>query len=253
MFQLQVPNRYTAELDALIDRAASDPDVASAGYNAVVQFNQSCRAQNDNAGIARQDQCAFADTEYYQAITMFDIFRPYLTLHPVTVGIIDTGLDPATGQFDDVDILYLNNVAGPPQDLDVSRHGTAVAGVIAADDDLSGVNGVASRLIEADLRLVVGSVNDTAGVFVNIAVAVAAGADMINLSLGWDTSEPRLQVFREASLRTMARYSQVLFVCPAGNEAIDLNSSAYAPGGISLPNVITVGGTDQCNPNECGR
>ncbi|NLE60106.1 MAG: S8/S53 family peptidase, partial [Planctomycetes bacterium] len=242
-YQLELPATTRAELDALIAQAKANPNVTSVGYNGVPQLNQTCPAQSDNADIAREDQCPFAETEYFQAVTMFDAFREHLTLHPVRVGIVDTGVDPATGEFDDVDIFYLNNTVGPPEDPHPSRHGTAVAGVIAADDDFSGVNGMASRFLQDNLHLVVGSVRSTAGFIVYTTMAASAGADVINMSFGWDTSRPDFEIMWDTWLRVMAHRSTVLFVCSAGNEMTELTGFNYAPGGIGLSNVITVAAT----------
>ncbi len=247
-YQLEVPATTRAELDALIAQAKANPNVTSVGYNGVPQLNQTCPAQSDNADIAREDQCPFAETEYYQAVTMFDAFREHLTLHRVRVGVVDTGVDPATGEFDDVDIFYLNNTVGPPEDPHPGRHGTAVAGVIAADDDFSGVNGVASRFLQDNLHLVVGSVRSTAGFIVYTTMAASAGADIINLSCGWDTSRPDFEIMWDTWLRVMGHRSTVLFVCSAGNEMTELTGFNYAPGGIGLPNVITVAATARCEP-----
>lgn len=249
-YQIEVPATTQAELEALIDQAKANPGVASAGYNRVPQFNQTCPAENDNRDIAAEDQCAFAETEYYQAVTMFDFFREHLALHRVRVAVVDTGVDPSTGEFDDVDILYLNNMSGRPEDPHHSRHGTAVAGIIAADDDYSGVNGIASRFLNDNLRLIIGGVHDAASIITYTTMAASAGADIINLSVGWEVSDPRFEIMWDTWLRLMGRRSTVLFVCSAGNELTQLTGFNYAPGGIGLSNVLTVAATARCNPTE---
>ncbi len=249
-YQIEVPATTQAELEALIDQAEANPGFASAGYNRVAQFNQTCPAENDNRDIVAEDQCAFAETEYYQAVTMFDFFREHLTLHRVRVGIVDTGLDPSTNEFDEVDILYLNDFAGPPEDLHDRRHGTAVASIIAADNDMCSINGIASRLVGDNLRLIVGRASDDASFIVYTTMAAAAGADIINMSFGWQESDPYFEIMWDTWLRLMGRRSTVLFVCSAGNESLELTGFNYAPGGIGLANVLTVAATAQCNPTE---
>ncbi len=249
-YQIEVPATTQAELDALIDQVKANPVVTSAGYNGVPQFDQTCPAQSDNRDIAAQDQCSFAETEYYQAVTMFDFFRQHLTLYPVRVGVIDSGVDPSTHEFDDVSILYLNDIAGRPEDTHPHRHGTAVAGIIAADNDFVGVNGIASRLIGDRLRLIVGRASDDAGVIVYTGLAAAAGADVINLSFGWSESDPHIETVRNIWVRLMQRHSGALFVCAAGNESTELTGLNHAPGGIGLSNVLTVAATAQCNPTQ---
>jgi hypothetical protein len=55
-----------------------------------------------------------------------------------------------------------------------------------------------------------------------------------------------------AWLRLMGRRMDTLFVASAGNDGIRLTGFNYSPGGISLPNVITVGATGRCNPTKLG-
>jgi subtilisin family serine protease len=251
LYQIEVPATTIAELDAAIDRAEDDVNVAYAGYDAAPSILQECPAFSDNTGIIQIDQCPFVETEYFQALTMFDIFRPYLEVNRVTVGVIDTGLDPSTTEMDDVDILWLNDVGGTPSDPHPILHGTAVAGIIAADDDGSGVNGMASRFLNDRMNLVVGRMEGNAGSAIAYTnIACAAGADVVNISLTWDDRNPQFEVIWHAWLRTLGLNSDALFCVSAGNDSREVDGVNHAPAGIDLPNVLTVAATAACDPTS---
>ncbi len=71
---------------------------------------------------------------------------------------------------------------------------------------------------------------------------------VINLSLGPEKPEQSNSFINEAYRRFFTRMQQdhpdVVFVAAAGNESGALNGNNYGPGGLSLPNVITVGALD---------
>jgi hypothetical protein len=68
-------------------------------------------------------------------------------------------------------------------------------------------------------------------------------ATVINLSLGRDGASPESVAMEAEIFRTIAeRYPDVLMVASAGNAGDDV--SAHLPGGLELPNLITVGGLD---------
>jgi len=252
LYQIQVDADSIEALDALIDAAEADPRVAHAGYDPAPKQLQECPADHDNRHVLSEDQCAFVETEYLQTVTMFDIYRPYLTLHTVTVGVVDSGLDPATGEFNNVEILNVNSYGDPPIDRDTTqRHGTGTCGMIAADDNGNSVNGLASRLLGDRLRLVVGMQEGSASSSMAYTTIVCiAGADIVNLSLGWEANHPRFAVVWHGWLRTMGERGDVLFCVAAGNEQTELTGTNYAPGGIDLPNVLTVAATGRCEPDN---
>ncbi len=77
------------------------------------------------------------------------------------------------------------------------------------------------------------------------------GATVINLSLGPEKPDPRFarrtNYWRLFLERMQAKYPLVVFVAAAGNEGdknVGLDGHNYGPGGISAPNLITVGGVD---------
>lgn len=148
-------------------------------------------------------------------------------------------------------------------------HGTRVVHMIAADRD-DGVTGVAATLqdvltvtcsntftetplpprIVADLGGL-GEEFQTAGFtgscWREIIREISAGAEIINLSLGEYPQPDEISslLWAEFLERVHAECPDVLFVASAGNADSALDGFSHAPGGISAPNLITVGALDR--------
>jgi len=60
----------------------------------------------------------------------------------------------------------------------------------------------------------------------------------------------RLPGIRSSWQRMFAANPDALFVVAADNRSYEITETNYAPAGIDLPNVITVGGTNLCAPEE---
>jgi subtilisin family serine protease len=179
-------------------------------------------------------------------------------LRPVTVAVIDTGLDylhpdmppsrvwrnpreapdgidnDGNGYVDDV--LGWNFVDGANNPMDVAGHGTHVAGIIAAatgnGEGIAGVNPAA--------RIMALKAIDAAGRARSLDIARAIhyaadqGARVINLSLGGRGISP---VERAAVER--ANEKGALVVVAAGSESREAESFGLA----GMPNVVTVAAT----------
>jgi subtilisin len=134
----------------------------------------------------------------------------------VKVAIIDTGIDmdheDLVGNIDFVNSK--NTISSRKTIEDDNGHGTHVAGTIAALDNQSGVLGVAP-----DATLIVYKSLDRKGsgsgadISAAIDYAIAAGADVINMSLG---SAVKDQLISDAVDR--AYNAGVIVVCANGNE-----------------------------------
>ena len=180
---------------------------------------------------------------------------------PVTVAVIDTGLDwnhpdfspdnlwrnplEIPGNFiDDDDNGYIDDVIGwnfidnnkLPWDYD--GHGTFVAGIIAADND----NGQGIRGINGSARIMVLKALDAFGrghashVAQAISYAADNGAKIINLSLGGQTVTRIEQLAIDH-----ARSKGALVVVAAGNAGRDVRN--VSPAGLN--GVLTVSATDR--------
>lgn len=132
-------------------------------------------------------------------------------------------------------------VANSAEIKDEQGHGTAVAGIIAAEGNNSvGITGVMWRASLMSLRVLDNTgTGDVADAVEAIDYAVTHGAQVINLS--WGTSGESVSL-RDALERAMRR--NVVVVCSAGNNGRDLANGAYYPASFGLRNLISVAATD---------
>ena len=86
-------------------------------------------------------------TDYYTALEIMQGVRDLITMHDVTIGIIESGHSP-NDEFDDITIENVSerNPWGERIELDsTDEHGTAVAGLICGDNDAQGITGLPAR------------------------------------------------------------------------------------------------------------
>jgi len=133
---------------------------------------------------------------------------------------------------------YVDNSA---EIKDEQGHGTAVAGIIAAEgNNTAGTTGVMWRASLMSLRVLDNTgTGDVANAIEAIDYAVAHGAQVINLSWGTNGESVALKEAIERALRR-----NVVVVCSAGNGSRDLASGPYYPASFDLKNLITVAGSD---------
>ena len=118
-------------------------------------------------------------------------------------------------------------------------HGTHCAGIIgAATNNGNGIAGIASatgKVSIMDLKVLDGpnGLGDSYDVVRAIRYAERNGADICNLSMGSYVDD-------ETLYRTIAA-SDMLFVCAAGNDGLNLDNKPIYPGCYDLSNVICVG------------
>ncbi len=154
----------------------------------------------------------------------------------VVVAVIDTGVDwthadldtniwtnpgeiagdgidnDGNGLIDDVRGWDFVNDDNNP--MDTNGHGTMVAGVIAAENNGSGATGVAYDATIMPIRVLDGAGGgDFFSVLDGILYAVVMGADVINLSIGFDGGHPDLLAAIE-----FAQSNGVVVVSAAGND-----------------------------------
>src|SRR6185369_5922144 len=124
---------------------------------------------------------------------------------------------------------------------DEQGHGTAVAGIIAAEGNNSlGITGVMWRASLMSLRVLDNTgTGDVADAVEAIDYAVAHGAHVINLSWGTTGNSLALQDAIDRALRR-----NVVVVCSAGNSGQDLDQNPYYPASFDLKDLIVVAATD---------
>lgn len=199
-----------------------------------------------------------------------------VSLNEVHVGVVDTGLNKETLDKDgDITVQTLEN---KDYVLEKNGHGTSVTNIIGGTWENGGIRGVAGGLGN---KLTLTSTNtfttrdiyrevpeydpkNPAQVyiksekkaylvtdFVEIYKQIKKGATVINYSVGFSHVGPQYKkandMYRMLLSKIASDNPKVLFVAAAGNEGdegVQLDGTNYSMGGISLPNVITVGGLD---------
>lgn len=159
----------------------------------------------------------------------------------VTVAVIDSGLNTAGHpQLRGVKVRAGINVltGGNPTDtVDCNGHGTAVAGIIAAQP----VPGIAFTGVAPDVTIIAikqsnsDKDGDVAGVTRGIRAAVAAGAQVVNISLGVLVDDPQLR-----AAVAEAEAANVVIVAASANNAQEGNPVSYP---AAYPTVLAVGAT----------
>lgn len=166
----------------------------------------------------------------------------------VVIGFVDSGIASANPEFEGRILSASRDVTGQNRSItDTSGHGTSVAAVAAAARNDSGPVGIAFSASLAVMRADGGECVDgcrysDSALAAGIDAAVAAGARVVNLSLGGSSGSPAL---RNAFARATA--AGVVLVISAGNDAaaqIDpLPAAALSATGRGA--VIVVGATDE--------
>lgn len=175
---------------------------------------------------------------------------------PVRVAVIDTGVDRTNPQLAEAveakrgaDLLGKGKDADPkaPTDgtYDPVGHGTKVAGIIAARPRPgTGFVGLAPEALVIPIRQ-----NDEKGtgnvgtLTTAIGKAVAAGADIINISQ--DTARPVPEDSRLAQAVREARRKNIVVVASAGNDGIDGRLKKTYP--AAYDGVLAVAASDRNN------
>ncbi|CAM4081283.1 S8 family peptidase [Gillisia hiemivivida] len=149
--------------------------------------------------------------------------------------------------YDITDNKYGNNkVSGPTKDKEDVKHGTHVAGIIAAKRDNNiGINGVANNVKIMAIRAVPDGDEYDKDIALGIRYAVDNGAKVINTSFGKYFS-PNPEFVTDAL--KYAASKDVLIVNAAGNEGLDLDTKMVYPNDQTpqnsteiVDNVLTVG------------
>ena len=183
-------------------------------------------------------------------VRAFDFWTELPLLDPVTVAVIDTGIDSSHPDLVDNIIATKSFVGGSTEDP--IGHGTFVAGLIAASvDNAEGIAGMAfpARLLMARVATADGDID--AGVEAKaIRWAVKRGARVINLSIGGlrDPLNRRRDTFsqEEADAIAYAHSKGVVVVASVGNgDSAPSEPWQYASYPAALPHVIGVSAVAQ--------
>ncbi|MCG8509869.1 MAG: S8 family serine peptidase, partial [Rhodospirillales bacterium] len=274
LFQIEFPSESAEQLAQAITTAESMDGVAAVYPNGLMVGKKEviegvfCSPLDDPVYTGKRRRP-------YEMIGLndaWDMLRASgVPLDDVHVGVIDDGLFSPSGDLRGRARVYpvepRDQTTRPDTDRhgnlvdDGLNHGTQVTQVIAANRDDSGVVGVASVLdgnltvSQRDPYLNYGTIAHLPNeeyevsfafqVISHIQRQIDEGAKIINMSLG--TEKPRAvnrrtAWFYKAYFEAVSRTNpDVLFVVAAGNEKGSLNGENYGPGGLKVPNLITVG------------
>ncbi|MBL41413.1 MAG: hypothetical protein CMM49_02000 [Rhodospirillaceae bacterium] len=187
----------------------------------------------------------------------------------IVVGILDTGIDLDNPEFSGrISSKSTNITEGAAISVDdLNGHGTAVAGIIGAAKNDSGIHGVAPNA-----TLLVNKLNNAGSInILNVASginsAVSNGAKIINMSFGADP--PALPSSTEINAMQNAVNSGVILVVASGNSSLDqvldmgrLSNCSGATGGkcngfnangqMIVVNAVTSNNTATTFGNQCG-
>ncbi|MCX7749519.1 MAG: S8 family serine peptidase [Clostridia bacterium] len=180
----------------------------------------------------------------------------------VVIGVIDTGTDishpdlvnniyrnPGEIEGDGIDNDgngYVDDMTGWDfadennsvfDSFEEDYHGTHVSGIIAAGSNGIGIRGVAPNVKVMPLKFIEGSSGGyTSDAIEAIQYAKQLGVKIVNCSWGSAGYNPALE--------DAMRNAEMLFICAAGNEGINLSITSYYPSGFTLPNVLSVAAVD---------
>jgi serine protease AprX len=160
----------------------------------------------------------------------------------VVVGIVDTGLDTSHPDLDHIDVIawkdYIND---EPEPYDDGGHGTMMAGIIAADGEITGAAPKVDMIVvKAISSSGSGSSEDVAA---GIDFCVDNGADVICLSLGGKGR--RFNIGDDAVNACERAIAQgVYVVAAAGNDGEESNDHDVDSPAVT-EKVIAVGAIDE--------
>ncbi len=189
-------------------------------------------------------------------------------ISPVTVGIVDTGIDISHSEFNSPKVNLGRFVL---VDFKSGGHGTQVTGIIGANNvsrvtplpaNSPQMNGVLSGILEENKYTleVRPGINTLLSLAANLESVINSGSQVVNLSFGASpcnvlssfdkerienkcfTTNKEFNDALNAYSNFFSQLDGVLFVSSAGNDSLD--ASLNLPGGLDLPNTITVGATN---------
>jgi hypothetical protein len=153
-----------------------------------------------------------------------------------TVGVVDSGVDAATGVRLGPGGIDLVDGASAPNDR--FGHGVAISSIIAAPIDAAGVVGLAPEASVVGIRVLDASGR---GSVTTLAAGLARAGDLglrvVNASVSGDDS-PALEA-------AIADHPDTLYVVAAGNNGTDQAAQPTYPCSSPAANVVCVGASDQ--------
>jgi RHS repeat-associated protein len=195
----------------------SDPDLNLQW--GLLNSGQEITGQNGTAGID---------------LNILPSWQNSLEAQEIIVGIIDTGLDMSHPELSGALLTglaydFVNNAGN--FDTGDTLHATKLAGIIAANQDNTGMAGIAPNAKILPVKFIENGIGYTSAAIEAIEYAIENGAAIINCSWGSPNYSPAL---REA----IEQHPETLFVCAAGNNGGGVDK--IYPAAFNLPNIVSV-------------
>ncbi|MBU1412849.1 S8/S53 family peptidase, partial [Myxococcota bacterium] len=270
MVQLETASLSVAEMALTIESLEGIAGVTAAFPNLIRQVDavDSCRRSGDlalnlPAESAAPERCAYEFPKFFNLLPVMRKFRSMGLLSPVKVAVIDMHFQGLNEQFNQARITRLGLLPGSYYE-NAYPHGFWVTGILAADDDGQSLAGILPSALGSDgFELFIGDVKaefdgenwglDSSGSWdLLVRAARDAKVDVINLSSGTFCEENSIfQCIKYIGIERsiLTSYPNTLFVVSAGTGSREITGLNRTPSGIrGVPNLITVAGTDACNP-----
>jgi uncharacterized repeat protein (TIGR01451 family) len=235
------------EMKAVADLLAQQPEVESTGLDNIATLPEPPRLAS---ALVLTDNDEYFESQWnlqnvtrggIDVLRAWEISRGYNSTSSVIIAVIDTGIDLGHNDIDDKIVDATSVLPDDPDAQDKNGHGTAVAGVAAAETD----NGLAmAGVCPGCLVMPIKITNQRSITSVNVArglqYAIDHHADIINMSFFIDDigRDPAA----EEIIETIVEDASVPLVAGVGNSGV--RTQNYP---ASFPNVIAVGGTDEYN------
>jgi hypothetical protein len=260
IYQTKVGTTTEEELRQLLDEVSADERVDAVSYNFLLE--RAGPTDLDTCPVSPDNKRQFTEhtdpmdtlCELYTALEIAWGLRDAIEMRPVTIALIELGFMADGGEFDDVDISYV----GPQGMVNNDVHGNAMTGLVCADNDGAGVNGVASALLGDKLHVVF---SRPAGVDLHswvLAMSRVVGSADVVVNAFYAAIDPsRVEqldsVIADAqalSRMAMEGWPGVTFVNAAPNTGILLTQRNAFPAGARRDNMLTVGATRSYEPTR---
>ncbi len=251
----------TDDIKTIVAALKSDPDVAYAQPNykllsfsaapADERFDEQWGLLNNGQSVAYQNGTTGID------ISALSAWEITLGSTSTVIGVLDTGIDirhldlksnifknlgeiagnsiddDGNGYIDDLNGWDFANDNNSVYDNKLEdKHGTHVAGIIAANADNQGIRGVAPGVKILPLKFIMGNSGYTSDALDAIEYAKQMGVKIINCSFGGTDYNYALKEEMETS--------GILFIGAAGNNGKDSSTHPIYPASFDLPNMISV-------------
>lgn len=153
----------------------------------------------------------------------------------VKVAIMDSGVDSTHRDLEGKYISHYNAISPHDEAVDMLGHGTAMAGIITANDNGAGIIGISPTVEIVSIKVLDDEGKGDLDSFVKgIEWAIKKNVDIINMSFGIKRDDPRLRYAIE-----QASNNGIILVAAAGNKP-GMNTQFPA----AYENVISVSAID---------